>query len=61
MHARTQSSGYGCNDHFYEDDTFQHSWEVIARLLDDPELWDIICDVGLSVYAGVIVLLTRNK
>ncbi len=28
-HAHSGScSGYGCNDHFYEEDTILHSWEV---------------------------------
>ena len=28
--------GYGCADHFFENDTELHSWEVLAKLLDDP-------------------------
>ena len=27
-------TGYGCNDHFFESDTFLHSWEVLGKLLD---------------------------
>ena len=27
-------TGYGCNDHFFESDTFLHSWEVLAKLMD---------------------------
>jgi NAD+ synthase (glutamine-hydrolysing) len=26
-------TGYGCEDHFFEQDTFLHSWESIAKLL----------------------------
>ena len=25
--------GYSCQDHFYESDTFLHSWEVLIELL----------------------------
>ncbi|KAI9346299.1 hypothetical protein BDR26DRAFT_907924 [Obelidium mucronatum] len=42
-------TGYGCNDHFYENDTFIHSWEVLADLLESEECKDIICDVGMPV------------
>lgn len=28
--------GYSCEDHFYESDTFLHSWEVLADLLKAP-------------------------
>ena len=40
-------SGYGCNDHFHESDTFLHSWQVLAELLVAPECQDILCDVGM--------------
>lgn len=41
--------GYGCQDHFHELDTFLHSWQVLAKLIVDPECRDIICDVGMPV------------
>ena len=28
--------GYSCEDHFYEDDTRLHSWQVLAVLLEHP-------------------------
>ncbi|CAD5118595.1 DgyrCDS7281 [Dimorphilus gyrociliatus] len=40
--------GYGCADHFYESDTFLHSWQVLAKLLNSPDCQDIICDVGIK-------------
>lgn len=40
-------SGYGCNDHFYENDTFDHSWELLSMLLKDEELHGILCDIGM--------------
>jgi len=27
-------TGYGCEDHFLEQDTFLHSWESLYRILD---------------------------
>ncbi|KAJ2714486.1 glutamine-dependent NAD(+) synthetase [Coemansia spiralis] len=41
--------GYGCNDHFLEPDTEQHSWEVLGRLLADRELDGIVIDTGMPV------------
>ncbi len=40
-------SGYGCNDHFHEGDTFLHSWQVLGTLMKSPVCQDIICDVGM--------------
>ncbi|EDV26390.1 uncharacterized protein TRIADDRAFT_54321 [Trichoplax adhaerens] len=48
-------SGYGCGDHFYESDTFTHSWQVLAELLKCPETKDMLCDVGIKI------LLIRPK
>ncbi|KAJ1327327.1 NAD+ synthetase [Batrachochytrium salamandrivorans] len=42
-------TGYGCNDHFLEGDTHQHSWEVLQKLLADPRNQDITCDVGMPI------------
>lgn len=41
--------GYNCEDHFYESDTFLHSWEVLAELLNAPLCKDILIDVGMPV------------
>lgn len=32
-----------------EGDTFLHSWEVVARILDDPVTKDMLIDVGMGV------------
>jgi len=42
-------SGYGCEDHFLEQDTFRHSWESIATLLQTDATDDCLCDVGMPV------------
>lgn len=42
-------TGYGCLDHFLEGDTFLHSWEMLARIIDDPDCQDILVDVGMPV------------
>jgi NAD+ synthase (glutamine-hydrolysing) len=42
--------GYGCNDHFYEHDTYAHSLEVLAALLAAPDARGaMVVDVGLPV------------
>ena len=58
--------GYGCEDHFQEQDTIDHSWECIAELLRGGHTDDIVCDVGMPViHRGVryncrIFLLNRR-
>ncbi len=41
--------GYGCEDHFQELDTIQHSWEALAELLAGGATRGILCDVGVPV------------
>ncbi len=41
--------GYGCNDHFYESDTFHHAFEALALLLQSDDARDIVCDIGMYV------------
>lgn len=47
--------GYGCQDHFLENDTFRHSWQVLADLLVDEKLtYGIVCDIGIpAIHRGV--------
>jgi NAD+ synthase (glutamine-hydrolysing) len=46
--------GYGCEDHFAEQDTVDHSWEAIAVLLRDGHAEGIVVDVGApAVHRGV--------
>ncbi|XP_015913289.1 glutamine-dependent NAD(+) synthetase [Parasteatoda tepidariorum] len=42
-------TGYSCGDHFYESDTLLHSWEVLAKLLQDPVCKDMIIDIGMPI------------
>ena len=41
--------GYGCLDAFLEGDTYLHSWEMFARIIDHPDCQDIVVDVGMPV------------
>ena len=43
--------GYGCEDHFFEMDTFVHCWEVLHRLVFDWKCTDdgLVCDFGMPV------------
>ena len=42
-------TGYGCYDHFLESDTFLHSWEMLARVLQESTCRDILLDIGMPV------------
>ncbi|KAI9096181.1 hypothetical protein DFS34DRAFT_157092 [Phlyctochytrium arcticum] len=42
-------TGYGCNDHFNEGDTYLHSWEVLIKLLEHDLCKDMLIDVGMPV------------
>jgi NAD+ synthase (glutamine-hydrolysing) len=49
-------SGYGCEDHFLEADTFAHCWESLVELLVERKISDdgLLCDVGMPVLYGGI-------
>ncbi|KAG9303971.1 hypothetical protein G9A89_005881 [Geosiphon pyriformis] len=42
-------TGYGCFDHFLEGDTYLHSWEMIAKILESNDTRDILLDIGMPV------------
>lgn len=42
-------SGYGCEDHFLEEDTYLHSWESIVKLLSTDLTDGILCDIGMPI------------
>lgn len=41
--------GYGCLDHFLENDTYIQSWEMYATILSNPDTYGIILDVGMPI------------
>lgn len=41
--------GYGCLDHFLENDVYSHSWEVYADILSNPDTYGLILDIGMPV------------
>jgi NAD+ synthase (glutamine-hydrolysing) len=41
--------GYGCEDHFHEQDTIDHSWECLADLVTHGYSDEIVIDVGMPV------------
>ncbi|CAE8647226.1 unnamed protein product, partial [Polarella glacialis] len=59
-------TGYTCEDHFFEYDTFVLAWDSIAKMLDSDLTDGIICDVGLPImhrnvsYNCRIFLLNRK-
>jgi NAD+ synthase (glutamine-hydrolysing) len=42
-------SGYGCEDHFFENDTLEHSWEVLGELLKSDATDDLLSDIGMAL------------
>lgn len=42
-------TGYGCLDHFLEDDVFLHSWEMYGQIIKKPETHGILLDIGMPV------------
>ncbi|ANZ75179.1 BA75_03072T0 [Komagataella pastoris] len=42
-------SGYGCLDHFLENDTYLHSWEMYASILQNESTHGILLDIGLPI------------
>lgn len=41
--------GYGCLDHFGENDLYDHCWEIYAQILTDERTRDILLDIGMPV------------
>ncbi|XBW35666.1 hypothetical protein QEN19_001237 [Hanseniaspora menglaensis] len=47
--SELEVTGYGCLDHFYENDTITQSWEVLAEIIKDARLYDILIDIGMPI------------
>ncbi|KAF5181473.1 Glutamine-dependent NAD(+) synthetase, partial [Thalictrum thalictroides] len=45
-------TGYGCEDHFLELDTVNHSWECLKDILLGDWTDDILCSIGMPVIKG---------
>jgi NAD+ synthase (glutamine-hydrolysing) len=45
-------TGYGCEDHFLESDTFAHCWESLAALLERGCTDQMVCDFGMPLLFG---------
>ncbi|KAM7250033.1 hypothetical protein ACFE04_021916 [Oxalis oulophora] len=45
-------TGYGCEDHFLELDTINHSWECLKDLLLGDWTDGILCSIGMPVIKG---------
>ncbi|EGW33512.1 glutamine-dependent NAD(+) synthetase [Spathaspora passalidarum NRRL Y-27907] len=41
--------GYGCLDHFAENDLYDHSWEIYGQILSNPDTFDILLDIGMPI------------
>jgi NAD+ synthase (glutamine-hydrolysing) len=44
--------GYGCEDHFLEQDTFAHCWESLLELMESGATDGMLCDFGMPVLYG---------
>jgi len=47
--SELEVSGYGCEDHFLEVDTFNHTWESLAAILQSDITDNILCDIGAPI------------
>ncbi|KGK39498.1 hypothetical protein JL09_g1365 [Pichia kudriavzevii] len=41
--------GYGCLDHFLENDTYIQSWEMYSTILADKETYGLLLDIGIPI------------
>lgn len=41
--------GYGCLDHFGENDLYDQSWQIYAEILNHPDTNNIILDIGMPI------------
>lgn len=41
--------GYGCLDHFLENDTYLQSWEMYSTILKNKDTYGILLDVGIPI------------
>lgn len=41
--------GYGCLDHFAENDLFDNSWQMFGEIMKHPDTSDIILDIGMPI------------
>ncbi|VEU21451.1 DEKNAAC102707 [Brettanomyces naardenensis] len=41
--------GYGCLDHFLENDVYLHSWEMYAQILSNEATYGIVLDIGMPI------------
>ena len=58
--------GYGCEDHFVEADTIDHSWEVVMDLMQSGYTDRLVVDVGMPVLHNGVryncrVIMLRRK
>lgn len=42
-------TGYSCEDHFAEPDTYLHSWEALLEIILAPASQDLLIDIGMPV------------
>uniref|UniRef100_A0A182MPM7 Glutamine-dependent NAD(+) synthetase n=1 Tax=Anopheles culicifacies TaxID=139723 RepID=A0A182MPM7_9DIPT len=42
-------SGYSCEDHFHEPDTYLHCWEALVEIVQAPVAQGMLIDVGMPV------------
>lgn len=41
--------GYGCLDHFGENDLYDQSWQIYGEILNHPDTGNIILDIGMPI------------
>ncbi|EHA8589002.1 putative Glutamine-dependent NAD(+) synthetase [Cocos nucifera] len=49
MGPELEITGYGCEDHFLEQDTVMHSWECLKDILSGDWTENILCSIGMPI------------
>lgn len=47
--SELEITGYSCEDHFLEIDTYNHSWECLAEIIESDLTQNIICSIGMPI------------
>ena len=53
-------SGYSLEDAFFEEDTIDHCWDCLAKIIEHTRSIDIVLDIGMPVRNDITTLLSSK-